>query len=310
LPTPASRPKPLPASASSWWICNAAPRGQKVFIFYNPPVVNRQLGIRRSSVNESRRVALEFIERDLKTLVFANSRLASDLLVTYLKDEFRPSLAESVTRLSRRHLPRGGKSSGASATAKPPPGLSPTRRSWALISARSMASSWWVIRGPSPRAGSAPDAPGGDRALSAAVILASSAALDQYIIEHPHYFFGRFSKHAFTNSQNLEILIAHLTCAAFVLPIRDDERFGPHPISEVCRLFLEEQGFLHQFRRSLALDLRYVSRRRPHSPRRFQRCGLRGCGHYRQTQGYRRGGFSKRADHAARTGYLSPRGRR
>jgi DEAD/DEAH box helicase domain-containing protein len=204
--------------------------------------VNRQLGIRRSSVNESRRVALEFIERDLKTLVFANSRLASDLLVTYLKDEFRPSLAESVTRLSRRHLPRGGKSSGASATAKPPPGLPPTRRSWALISARSMASSWWVIRGPSPRAGSAPDAPGGDGALSAAVILASSAALDQYIIEHPHYFFGRFSKHAFTNSQNLEILIAHLTCAAFVLPIRDDERFGPHPISEVCRLFWKSRA--------------------------------------------------------------------
>jgi DEAD/DEAH box helicase domain-containing protein len=58
------------------------------------------------------------------------------------------------------------------------------------------------------------------------VILASSAPLDQYIIEHPDYFFGRSPKHAFTDPQNLEIRIAHLKCAAFELPIRD-ERFGP-----------------------------------------------------------------------------------
>ena len=65
---------------------NGAPRGEKFFIFYNPPVVNRQLGIRRSYINETRRVALEFIERDLQTLVFANNRLATEVLVTYLKD--------------------------------------------------------------------------------------------------------------------------------------------------------------------------------------------------------------------------------
>ena len=43
---------------------NGAPRGEKFFVFYNPPVVNRQLGIRRSYINESRRMALEFIERE------------------------------------------------------------------------------------------------------------------------------------------------------------------------------------------------------------------------------------------------------
>ncbi|MGP8244401.1 MAG: DEAD/DEAH box helicase [Bryobacteraceae bacterium] len=61
---------------------NGAPRGEKFFIFYNPPVVNRQLGIRRSYIHETRRVAMEFLERNLQTLIFANNRLATELLVT------------------------------------------------------------------------------------------------------------------------------------------------------------------------------------------------------------------------------------
>jgi DEAD/DEAH box helicase domain-containing protein len=58
------------------------------------------------------------------------------------------------------------------------------------------------------------------------VLVASSAPLDQYIVEHPDYFFGRSPEHAYINPDNLEILLAHLKCAAFELPIRDGEKFG------------------------------------------------------------------------------------
>ena len=64
---------------------NGAPSGERYFIFYNPPVVNRQLGIRRSYLHETRRIALEFIRQDQQTLVFANNRLATEVLTTYLK---------------------------------------------------------------------------------------------------------------------------------------------------------------------------------------------------------------------------------
>ena len=64
------------------------------------------------------------------------------------------------------------------------------------------------------------------QATSAAVMVASSAPLDQYIVEHPDYFFGRSPEHAYINPDNLEILLAHLKCAAFELPIRDGEKFG------------------------------------------------------------------------------------
>ena len=74
--------------------------------------------------------------------------------------------------------------------------------------------------------------------------MASSAPLDQYIVEHPDYFFGSSPEHAYINPNNLEILMAHLKCAAFELPIRDGEKFGEHETGEICR-FLEEAGFLH-----------------------------------------------------------------
>jgi DEAD/DEAH box helicase domain-containing protein len=77
-----------------------------------------------------------------------------------------------------------------------------------------------------------------------AVLVASSAPLDQYIIEHPEYFFERPPEHAYANPDNLEILLSHLKCAAFELPIRDGERFGIHDTTELCR-FLEELKLLH-----------------------------------------------------------------
>ena len=66
--------------------------------------------------------------------------------------------------------------------------------------------------------------------------------MDQYIVEHPDYFFGRSPEHAYINPENLEILLAHLKCAAFELPLRDGETFGRHDTAELCR-FLEESGF-------------------------------------------------------------------
>src|SRR5262249_22261970 len=67
---------------------SGAPRGEKYFVFVNPPVVNHQLGIRRSYLAETRRVASEFLKRNLQLIVFAQSRLATEILTTYLKEDF------------------------------------------------------------------------------------------------------------------------------------------------------------------------------------------------------------------------------
>src|SRR6201999_843827 len=79
---------------------------------------------------------------------------------------------------------------------------------------------------------------------SLAIMVASSAPVDQYVVEHPEYLFERSPEHAYVNADNLEILLNHLKCAVFELPMRTDERFGPHDIGELCA-FLAESGLLH-----------------------------------------------------------------
>ncbi len=227
---------------------NGAPRGEKFFIFYNPPVVNRQLGIRRSYISESRRIAMEFIERQLQTLVFANNRLATEILVTYLKDacERGPIPKESVRGYRGGYLPRerreierrlrDGEIRAVVATNALELGIDIGSLDAVVMAGYpgTIASSW-------QRAGRA----GRRQGTSAAVLVASSAPLDQYIVEHPDFFFGRSPEHAYINPENLEILMAHLKCAAFELPLRDGEKFGQHDdLAEICK-FLEETGFLH-----------------------------------------------------------------
>ncbi|MBI1897744.1 MAG: DEAD/DEAH box helicase [Acidobacteria bacterium] len=226
---------------------NGAPSGEKYFVFWNPPAVNRQLGIRRSYLHESRRVALEFIDRGLQTLVFANSRLATEVLLTYLKQacEPKPMSSDAVRGYRGGYLPkerrqierrlRQGDIRAVVATNALELGID-----IGSLDAIVMAGYPGTIASTLQRAGRA----GRRQSASVAVMVASSAPLDQYVVEHPDYFFARSPEHAHINPDNLEIALAHLRCAAFELPIRDGEKFGAHDTRELCR-FLEETGFLH-----------------------------------------------------------------
>ena len=87
---------------------SGAPRGEKLFLFVNPPIVNRQLGIRRSYIGETRRVSLEFLRRGLQMIVFAQSRLATEILTRYLKDSFEgpPGASDAVRGYRGGYLPK------------------------------------------------------------------------------------------------------------------------------------------------------------------------------------------------------------
>lgn len=226
---------------------NGAPAGEKVFICYNPPVVNRQLGIRRSYINETRRIAMELLDCDQQTLVFANNRLATEILVTYLKDAFDKERlpTDSIRGYRGGYLPRerreiekrlrSGDIRAVVATNALELGIDVGSLDAIVMAGYpgTIASTW-------QRAGRA----GRRNTASLAVMVASSAPLDQYVVEHPEYLFDRSPEHAHVNPDNLEILLNHLKCAAFELPIRSDEKFGPHAVSEICA-FLAQQGLLH-----------------------------------------------------------------
>jgi DEAD/DEAH box helicase domain-containing protein len=226
---------------------NGAPAGEKYFIFYNPPVVNAQLGIRRSYLHESKRMAVEMIDRGQQTLVFANNRLATEILITYLKDACEKGLAPpgAIRGYRGGYLPRErreierklreGEIRGVVATNALELGID-----IGSLDAVVMAGYPGTVAATWQRAGRA----GRRQNTSVAMLVASSNPVDQYIIEHPDYFFGQSPEHAFLNANNLEILLNHLKCAAFELPVQDGEKFGPHETEPLCR-FLGELGLVH-----------------------------------------------------------------
>jgi DEAD/DEAH box helicase domain-containing protein len=227
---------------------NGAPAGEKLFVFYNPPMVNRNLGIRRSYINEATRVANEILARKLQTIVFANSRLHTEVLLTYLQQANlpKPGQAEPIRGYRGGYLPgerreierglRDGRILGVVATNALELGIDVGSLDACVMAGYpgSIASAW-------QRAGRA----GRRTGSSCAVFVASSAPLDQFIVQHPDYFFGRSPEHAHIHPDNLEILVNHLKCAAFELPISPDERFGNVDLPELCEQ-LGEAGFLHQ----------------------------------------------------------------
>ena len=227
---------------------SGAPRGERYFAIYNPPVVNRQLGIRRSALGCARDVALSFLKKGLQTIAFAPSRLATEVLVTYLKDalETRPG-SEGVIRgyrggylpLKRREIERGlrdGSVLGVVSTNALELGIDIGSLDAAVLLGYpgSVASTW-------QQAGRA----GRRRGTSVAVLVANSTPLNQFIARHPEYFFDSPVEQARINPDNLHILVSHIKCAAFELPFTAGERFGAESLEEILR-FLEEERLVHR----------------------------------------------------------------
>ncbi len=233
---------------------NGAPRGEKFFLFVNPPVVNAQLGIRRSYLAEARRVALEFLRQNLQLILFAQSRLAVEILTTYLKDAFHgPPGAADVIRgyrggylpNRRREIERGLREGLVRAV------VSTNALELGIdigaLDVSVMAGYPGTIAATWQRAGRA----GRRTTRSAAVLVASSAPIDQFIVRNPSYFFDASPEHALINPDNLHILLDHVKCAAFELPFATDEHFGVEgrrdevDIQAVLSV-LAEEGFVHQ----------------------------------------------------------------
>lgn len=226
---------------------SGAPSGEKYFIFYTPPVINPYLGIRRSYINEARRVAGIFLNLGLQTIVFAQSRLLTEVLVTYLKADIEKSLKdEGLIRgyrggylpLKRREIEKGlreGKILGVVSTNALELGIDIGTLDVAVLAGYpgTIASTW-------QRAGRA----GRKTGRSAAVLVASSAPLDQFIVQHPDYFFSSSPEMALINPDNPSILLSHIQCAAFELPFEDGEKFGSMEIEEILKM-LEEEQMLH-----------------------------------------------------------------
>jgi len=227
---------------------NGAPSGKKHIIFYNPPVVNKELGIRKSSLLEAKRLAGLLIKNSIQTIVFTKSRLNVEVLLTYLKNISPDGLGDEekirgyrggYLPNQRREIERGlrnGDITCVVSTNALELGVDIGSLDACIICGYpgTIASTWQQ----SGRAGRR-------NSVSAAIIIAGSSPLDQYIISNPDYILERSPEHGLINPDNLVILYSHMKCAAFELPFEDDEKFGVETTGEILA-HMEEMRFVRR----------------------------------------------------------------
>ena len=233
---------------------SGAPVSPKKVIFYNPPVVNKELGIRASYINQTRKISKKLIENKIQTITFALSRLNVEVLTKYLKDIFesdRESMSEKEKIAGYRggYLPnrrraiekglREGYIEGVISTNALELGIDIGSLDAAVLAGYpGTISSTWQQIGRAGRTGEA----------AIGVFIARSHPIDQFLMSNPEYFFSSSPEHARINPDNLMILVDHVKCASFELPFEDGDSFGEVKSENLMEIlkFLQEGGILHK----------------------------------------------------------------
>lgn len=227
---------------------NGAPSGKKHFIFYNPPIINHELGIRRSLLTEINKLSRHLLQARVQSIVFARSRIRVEILTKYLKEQARHlKLGADRVRgyrggylpLERRDIERGLKSGeilGVVSTNALELGIDIGQLDVSIMAGfpGTIASTW-------QQAGRA----GRRSNTSLAILMASSSPIDQFIMNHPEYFFEKSPENGIIDPENLLILMSHIKCGAFEIPFTEDERFSSIATREILD-YLAENNVLRK----------------------------------------------------------------
>ena len=227
---------------------NGAPAGERHVLLVDPPVVEPASGARGSAVTLAQRWALPFLRAGRQTIVFGRSRVAVELLLTGLRESLREGHGPR-TRIrgyrggylptERRAIERGlrdGEILGVVATNALELGVDIGRLDVAVLAGYpgSVAATWQQFGRAGRRQGT-----------SVAVLVASGAPVDQYVIHHPEFLLEGTPEEARLDPDNLHVLLAHLRAATFELPFEPGEIFGPGPADDLLA-FLGEDGHVRQ----------------------------------------------------------------
>ena len=224
---------------------NGAPSGRKVFLFYNPPIIQKDLGIRASSVKQAARLGTLFVKNSIHSILFCRSRTRVEVLANYLKEALRRSKTGKENRVmayrggylpnERRSIERDlrdGKLLAVVSTNALELGID--IGSLDVSVSVGFPGSISSLLQQSGRAGRKQND-------SLSILIATSLATDQYVISHPEFLFERSPESGRINADNLLILIEHLKCAVFELPFKKGESFGAFKeVDELLQLLGDE----------------------------------------------------------------------
>ena len=227
---------------------NGAPAGERHVVLVDPPILHPESGARSSALTLAQRWALPFLRAGRQTIVFGRSRVAVEILLTGLRESLRESYGpRSRVRgyrggylpTERRAIERGlrdGEILGVVATNALELGVDIGRLDVSILAGYpgSVAGTWQQFGRAGRRHGT-----------SVAILVASGAPVDQYVIHHPEFLLEGTPEEARLDPDNLHVLLAHLRAATFELPFEPGELFGPSPADDLLA-FLGEYGHVRQ----------------------------------------------------------------
>ena len=227
---------------------NGAPSGERHILFVDTPVIDVASGARGSALTLAQHWALPFIRAGRQTIVFARSRTAVEVVLTGLREALRQHHGPRTRVRGYRggYLPterraieaglRDGDVMGVVSTNALELGVDIGHLDVSVLAGYpgSIAATWQQIG----RAGRRQD-------VSAAILVASAAPVDQYVVHHPAFLLERTPEEARIDPDNLHVLLAHLRAATFEMPFDPGEVFGPAPVDDLLA-FLAESGHVHQ----------------------------------------------------------------
>lgn len=220
---------------------NGAPQGERHYVTYNPPVVNAELGIRASSVNEAAKIGANILKNKIPLIIFARSRMRVEILSTYLNQRcrnarikgYRGGYLPNERRAIEKGL-RNGEIDGVVSTNALELGIDIGMLDAVITTGYpGSISSLHQQFGRAGRRGNS----------SLAIMVATSSPLDQYFASNPGFMLNSNPENATINPDNILLLMDHIKCAAFELPFKADEVFAKHlGTTKEMLEYLESEG--------------------------------------------------------------------
>lgn len=210
---------------------DGAPKGEKRFVLWNPPQIGETME-RKSSNAEAKEIMVRLLKERVQAICFTRARVVAELLYRYIRDDLQresPSLARAISAYRGGYLPKErreierrlfeGELLGITSTNALELGIDIGGLDAAvMVGYPGSIASTWQQAGRAGRGGEA----------SLAVLVAHHAPLDQFLMQHPHYFFGQSPERAIIDPDNPHFILPHLRAAVFELPllVSDERLFG------------------------------------------------------------------------------------
>ncbi len=214
---------------------STAPKGPRTLAIFNPATIDEETGVRRSNLKETARLSADLVRMGLQTLVFCQSRRSVELVLTYLRERiassgldpkrvkgYRGGYLPTVRREIESLLANGHLDAGVATNALE------LGIDIGSLDAVVMGGYPGTIAGFHQRAGRA----GRTFAPSLALLVASADPVDQFLAKNQSYLLEKSPEQALTEPDNVEVLLAHLKCAIFELPIDITEPFANLELEE------------------------------------------------------------------------------